>query len=105
MDNRSHRIQLKNCPPPAFKRGGYDSKKAGYYKDADGYRKRWEELVYYSKCGRFRKEYHVRADKEEYYFQLKASDGQDQEDMMEFGSFTELLENYEEDDNQPQLDL
>lgn len=79
--------------------------KAGYYKDADGYRKRWEELVYYSKCGRFRKEYHVRADKEEYYFQLRASDGQDQEDMEEFRSFTELLENFEEGDTQTQLDL
>lgn len=79
---------------------------AGFSRDADGYKRRWEIIVYYSQCGRFRKEYHVNRDKEEFYFQLRASHGEDQEDMPEYSSFSDLLRDYEEmNDIQQQLEL
>lgn len=82
-----------------------DESTGGYYNDQSGQTRRWEQIVYYSQCGRFRKEYHVNKDNEQFVFQLIAEHGAEQEDMPEYSSLTELLQNYSENDGGFQMDF
>lgn len=79
---------------------------AGFRQDEDGYKRRWELIVYHSKCGRFRQEYHVNRDREEFYFQVKSEYDNDDDNMNEYPSFTDLLKDYQEiGEIQQQLEL
>lgn len=65
---------------------------SGRFIDSDGTSQRWESIVAHSSCRRFRREYHMRGELEEFSFSLLLRPPLDQDDADEYPSLRALLE-------------